>query len=134
MSLTTVRNKINTWLTPRWANLVNKQEAYKTTNGHYFQGLWTHTTDLEQTDALDGDTIPDNLASNPTDQPHDWRVLIGNIFDTLPLPARLRFDVYDGPQGKGWVACLQVKYKTDIYQRCKQVGPETDRTHNWRKL
>ena len=67
MSITTVRNKINDWLIPRWAWLEGKQSDYFTANGRYFQGLWTHTVELEQTDALNGDTIPDDLANHPAD-------------------------------------------------------------------
>ena len=129
MSLETTRNRIDDWLTPRWAWLTGKQDDYFTANGKYFQGLWTHTAEVDQTSEA-GDTIPDNLTSSPTDQPHTWQDAIGNTFDALPLPARLRLDVYDGPQGKGWSATLQVKYGGNIYERTKGVGPE-GRDQNW---
>ena len=132
MSLATVRDKIDNWLQPRWVWLSGKQDDYFTAHGHYFQGLWTHTGELIQTDALDGDTIPDNLTSSPTDQTHTWQDAVGNTLDALPLPARLRLDVYNGPDGMGWVAILQVKYQGNIYTRAKQVGPETEFTHDWR--
>jgi hypothetical protein len=134
MTITTIRTKIDDWLTPRWAWLTSKQDDYFTANGHYFQGLWTHTNELEQTDALDGDQIPDNLTSSPADQTHTWQHAVGNALDALPLPARLRLDVYEGPQGHGWVARLQVKYQGNIYERAKQVGPETHHTHTWQKI
>ncbi len=114
MSLATVRNKIDDWLTPKWANLANKQEIYFTANSRYFQGLWTHTVKIIQTDALNGDKLADKLAAKPTDQIHDWRDLIGTALDAILLPARLRIDVYDVPRGKGWAAKLQVEYKGDI--------------------
>lgn len=100
--------------------------------GYYFQGLWTHSTDVEQTDALDGDEIPDQLNQTPTDQTHDWTDLIQNAFDALPFPARLKIDCYEGPLGHGWVAVLHVKYQGNIYVRSKQVGPEEWRTHDWK--
>jgi len=132
MSIKTVRDRINDWLTPRWSTLVSKQEQYFANHGRYFQGLWTHA-EVEQTDDLRGDKLADGLASKPTDQPHDWRDFIGNALDSTKFPARLRIDVYDGPEGHGWQAVLEVKYKGNIYTRTKQVGPETYRTHGWQK-
>jgi hypothetical protein len=132
MSLATVRNKIDNWLTPRWANLVNKQETYKANHGHYFQGLWTHHNEIEQTDLLDGDVPPDRIEDSPTDTPHNWRELIQNAFDALPFPARLRIDVYEAPTGVGWFAVLHVRYQGTIYARAKGVGPEAAQyTYNW---
>jgi hypothetical protein len=130
MSLTTVRNKIDNWLAARWPWLVSKQETYFGIHGHYFQGFWTHSVILEQTDALDGDTIPDNLAAGPSDQVQRWVDLVQDAFDNLPFPARLKIDVYDGPQGKGWWATLQVLYKGNIYERSKGVGLE-DHDEAW---
>lgn len=134
MSLTTVRNKINDWLNPRWATLVTKQDDYFSTYARYFQGIWSHSSDLEQTDLLDGDTLADNLGGLPSDQVHDWRDYLGNTLDTLKFPCRLRIDVYEGPQGHGWQAVLQVLYKGDLYSRTQQVGPETSRTKSWGKV
>ena len=131
MSITTVRNRINNWLTPRWNHLANRQETYFAANGRYFQGLWTHAAEVEQTDALDGGHAATELAAKPTDQPHNWRDFIGNALDAIPFPARMRIDVYDGPQGHGWVATLQVRYKGKVYARAQQIGPETKRQHGW---
>ena len=57
--------------------------------------------------------------------------LVQNAFDALPLPARLRIDVYDGPLGQGWAATLQVLYSGTVYERTANVGPETWRTSTW---
>lgn len=131
MSLATVRTKIDDWLTPRWDNLVSRQETFFAARGKYFQGLWTHSGEVEQTDALNGDTVADRLTAHPTDQVQHWQDFIGNAFDALPLPARLRIDVYNGPQGWGWVATLRVLYNGNIYERSRNVGPETWRTQAW---
>jgi hypothetical protein len=124
MALSDVRDKINNWLAPRWSWLVSKQDTYFGNHGEYFQGLWTHSSEIEQTDALDGDQIPDQLDNMPTDRPHDWRVLVEDAFDALPLPARLRLDVYEGMEDKGWSATLQVLYQGKLYERTKGVGLE----------
>jgi len=129
MTIATVKTKINDWLAGRWVTLKARQETYYANNGHYFQGLWTHNAEVTQTDSLDN-TAADNLTSKPTDQTHTWRDFLSTSLDA-PIPARLKIDVYDGPKGKGWQAVLQVKYKNKIYQRTKQVGPESYRTHDW---
>lgn len=132
MSLTTVRNRVDNWLTAsRWQNLVDRQEAFLLAHGKYFQGKWTHAAIVTQTDALTGDTIPTALADHPHDQVQDWRNFTGNIFDALPFPCRLRIDVYQGPQGWGWVACLQVIYNGNTYERSRSVGPDASRTSAW---
>ena len=133
MSLTTVKNKINDWLDPRWDWLAGKQDDYFAIHGGYFQAFWTHTGEIIQTDALDGDMVPDNLTSHPSDQAATWQDAVGSALDSLLLPARMKIDVYEGPLGHGWTAALQVKYQGDIYERAKSVGPE-DRTHNWKKV
>ena len=131
MSLATVRQRVDDWLTPRWSWLVGKQNDFYALKGRYFQGKWTHTGDVTQTDVLDGDTLADALANHPTDQLEDWRELVGTALDSLPFPARLKLDVYDGPHGIGWQAVLDVMYNGNRYRRVQNVGPETWRTKNW---
>ena len=131
MTIKAVRDKVDNWLAPRWDWLVGKQEAYHTNHGHYFQGLWTHLAEIEQNDLLTGDTIPDNLTSKPSDQEHTWHDAVGGAFDSLPFPARLRLDVYDGTDGQGWVAKLEIIYAGNLYRRSKQVGSEQWRTKDW---
>lgn len=131
MSLASVSQRIDDWLTPKWSNLVNKQDDYFTAHGRYFQGLWTHANEIIQTDANDGDQLPDRLLNTPTDQRHTWIDFIATALTTLQFPARLRMDVYDGPRGKGWSATLQVRYEGTLYEKTQQVGLETYRTHDW---
>jgi hypothetical protein len=130
MSIQTVKDKIDNWLTPRWSWLVQKQEDYFATNGRYWQGLWSHSGDITQTDALDGDTVADALDDSPHDQTHTWRDALGNALDGVPFPARLRVDVYEGPLGHGWTAYLEVLYNGTRYVRSKGVGPHSV-TQGW---
>lgn len=135
MSLTTVRNRVDNWLTTaRWQMLVDQQAAFFLARGKYFQGRWTHTAQVEQTDALTGDTVADMLSDHPTDQAQHWQDIIGNALDGLPMPARLRIDVYNGPQGGGWAATLQVLYNGNVYERSRNIGPETWRTGAWHQV
>lgn len=133
MTIQIVRDRIDNWLAPRWSWLVGKQDTYFSSNGRYFQGLWTHTATVEQDDVVIMDEVPDNLSSKPHDQTHSWHDAVGSAFDSLPFPCRMKIDVYDGPQGHGWIATLQVLYKGDIYIRSKQVGPEIYHTQDWYK-
>ena len=132
MSIQIVKDRIDNWLAPRWSWLVGKQDDYFVSHGRYFQGLWTHTAEVEQDEVDVLDEVPNNLDSKPTDQTHTWRDAVGNAFDALPFPCRLRLDVYEGPQGHGWIAILEVLYQGEVYVRSKQVGPETHHTHDWR--
>jgi hypothetical protein len=150
MSETTVKDRVNTFLAGKWSALVDKQEFYYrpqiwTQNyidpeaeepipdgppvltqdgkgkGRYWQGLWSHTIHIDQTDALDQDAPADALTSSPTDQAEDWGEF-GTAFDGN-LPCRIRIDTYDGPSGQGWYATVQVRYMGTIYQRSKGYGP-----------
>lgn len=134
MTIQIVRDRIDNWLAPRWSWLVGKQDTYFDNHNTYFQGLWTHTSVVEQDGITQMDVVSDNLSSKPTDQPRTWHDAIGSAFDSLPFPCRLRIDVYDGPQGNGWVAVLEVLYGGDIYMRSKQVGPDEGFTHSWHKV
>ena len=129
-TLAQVKTKVNNWLTPKWANLVSKQDAYFAANGGYFQGRFTHSTDV---DGEAAERVPDKLDDHPTDQVHDWRDFTGNVFDVLSFPCRLQIDVYESPDGHGWSALLQVLYRGTVYERRKGVGPE-GRNHDWRKV
>ena len=79
--------------------------------------------------------LPDLLYSFPTDQ-------IGKSaqaqWDAAKLPvsldARVRVDVYDGPQGKGFVVIVQSQLNGATWQRSINYGPETYRDQGWTEL
>jgi hypothetical protein len=109
-------------LSGKWSTLTAKQDAYQTANSRYWQGLWSHTVHIDQTDALDQDAPADSLANSPTDQAESWSDEFGTAFDG-DLPCRIKIDTYDGPSGQGWFATVQVRYMGTIYQRSKGAGP-----------
>lgn len=134
MSLATVRNRVNAFLTARWPAIVSRQDDYFANHGRYWQGLWTHTATPDQT-SEDGDAPPDNLDSTPTDQPVSWRARWANALDSIPFPARLRIDVYESPEGHGWAATVQIRYGGKTYQRSQGVGPRAeDFTAGWARV
>lgn len=126
-TLNEVRTRVNDWLSVRWPTLVDRQEQYFANHGRYFQGLWTHSAEVE-----DGaDVAPDNLLLGPTDQAARWPDFI-----TLPnlLPCALRIDVYEGPDGHGWRITLRVKVAGNVYQRQAEVGPQGQEIGGWHQV
>jgi hypothetical protein len=131
MSLNTLQTKIDNFVNTHWATIVSAQEDYKIGEGHYFQGLTTHTGIIDNTDES-SDTVPDNLAAHPTDHAHDWTDLVGTSFNSLPFPGCLTINVYESPGGHGWLARLDVLYNAVVYERTWQVGNLTELAHDWR--
>lgn len=56
----------------------------------------------------------------------------------INLPAamrtRVRVDVYDGPQGRGYVIIAELEQNGSIFARAINVGPEERRGHDWRAV
>lgn len=129
-TLSQVRTRVDAWLADKWPVLVARQETYFANHGHYWQGVRTHTFDLNHTSQTDGDSSPDNLNSRPTDVEESWTTLFP-AWEGVSIPAVLKVDVYDGPLGKGWVATVWVAYNGTVYRRSRNVGPWTERTEAW---
>lgn len=128
-TLAQVKNTVDTWLAPKWTAIQNAQATYLANKGHYFQGLITHSASLPADGA---DATPDNTASaHPTDQADKWAAFIA-----LPaaFPCALIVDVYDGPQGTGYVAKVIVSVAGVLYTRTVQVGLETWRVVPWQQF
>jgi hypothetical protein len=133
LTLAEVRTKVDNWLAPRWQVVQDRQAAYFAANGRYWQGLRTHTFDLEYTSTVDAEAQADALDSAPTDQIENWLAVFPE-FGVTPIPAVLIVDVYDGPLGHGYVAQLWVKFNGNIYTRSAQVGPEDWRAAGWQQV
>ena len=128
---TTVRDKADAM----WANLAahvsDRQAAYLAANppeAGYFQGIRTHSP----TPGDGAEPAPDR-SRRPTDQVEDWNA----AGFTLPakMPAALAVHVYDGPQGKGYTAILEVLVAGRRWRRAESFGPEAaHRTHAWREI
>lgn len=125
-TLEEIKTIVNDKLTAIWPTVKSKQDNYFGTTGGYWQGLISHGTI-----PTDGTSTTPNIGTKtPTDQPDPWPATWRN--DSYPMAAR--FDVYDGPLGKGYVATVFVKVKTKIYSRARNVGPETWRTFGWKDV
>jgi len=151
-SLNQVKGRVNTWLEDTvWPVIVTRQEIYKDgvidhyeddgeggqypvyssqPHGTYWQGLKTHAIEPDHVTADYADTVPDLLDGQPSDQPVSWTGFIPEI--NLAMPCAFVIDVYDGPDGQGFVASVYARYNGTLYSRSQNSGPETWRTVDWR--
>jgi hypothetical protein len=132
-TLTQVRDTIDTFVTNRWPTIVARQENFRTNRGRYWQGLFTHTLAPAWTSAADGSSLGDRLSEGPGDQFSTWL----NVFPewaTELLPARVRIDVYDGPDGQGWVVTVEATHNGNLWRRVVNVGPESYRAQPWTQV
>lgn len=128
--MTNMTTAVQTFLTQQLPTFETKQAAYLSTNGRYFQGLPTHASLPAHTDTATPMPVATQLASRPTDQSEDWLTFLP-AWEGRPMPAMVRSDVYNGPQGKGYVLTLAVTYNGVQYRRAVHVGPEPSRGHDW---
>jgi hypothetical protein len=109
-----------------WAQLAERQAAYRRGRGRYWQGLDTPATLPEE----GADAAPDP-ARAPDDQAEDWAAA------GIVLPARLAgalaVHVYDGPDGQGYVLMARARRGGGVWAAARQAGPEGWRSHPWRE-
>lgn len=132
-TLAQLRTRVDDWLAARWPTVLARQDTFFANRGRYWQGLITHTVVPAHTTAADADTVADRLSFKPTDQAQSWLDVLAEL-SGIAFPAALAVDVYDGTQGKGYVATIFVRYNGTIYTRSKNVGPESYRDVAWQVL
>ena len=100
------------------------QAVFSSTKGGYWQGLKTGTAPKDGADEMP------SVTAVPTDQVEPWPI------DILasPMPMGLTVDVYDGPDGKGYVVRSEVQIGADVYTMASNVGPEKHREQAWAKV
>jgi hypothetical protein len=122
-----LRDLIDARLASMWQMLLIRQTLHYASYGSYFQGLVTHG--IIPADGVE--TFPDNAGSRPTDQVTNWHDFLSADLPTQ-LPMAIVINVYDGPRGKGFQACVYVYAAGQLYSRCKAIGPERlRRTIEW---
>lgn len=131
-TLQEARDKADNWLAARYPNLVSKQDNFFSTNGHYWQGLVTHTLNNvpNHTPSADGDSLADRGDDAPSDISENWNVAFPNLLN-LPIPAAIWIDAYNGPLGQGYIINVLVRFQGTWYHRSRNEGPETWRTIAW---
>ena len=122
---TIVEAKMNNLL----SQLSTIQPTYKGNEDRYWQGL-----SCVATIPADGGTVATDPTVKPTDQTENWSNVNGvnnGVTLDVSLPVSLQVDVYDGPNGQGYVVIGQVEEAGRIYQKSVNVGAETFREHDW---
>lgn len=128
--------EVDAWLDANIAEIDKRQQIYLDQNRTYWQGLSTHTTELAYDEFSTKEQIakePDNFAAKPTDQQAGWSDIFPE-FAVEKLPATIRIDVYDSPEGSGYTISLSLTYKDLLFVRTVQFGPETWREHYWTQI
>jgi hypothetical protein len=130
-TLQEIKDIADSWLAARWPTVQSRQATYASNHGgRFFQGLRTHGT--FPTDAVAA--LADLLDSHPTDQAETWNDAIAGLPANWPIA--LVMDVYNGPEGWGYVGhvFVYVSQLDRIYTRSQNVGSETWRTSPWREV
>lgn len=124
------RAKVDTQIDAVLPTITVKANNFFAANGRYWQALRTHSVP-----PLDGvDENPDVGIKAPTDQGDGWPIALRN----RQYPMAISVDVYDGPQGKGWVVVItsRVTEGAEIvtWVRVVNIGPEIWREQPWAVL
>ena len=107
-------------------SIAAQQNIYFSTNGRYFQGLFTSS----EIPADGADVVP-NGGTNPHDQGDTW-----NDFG-LSLPGqmkiRMRCDTYVVGGAHGFIVIGEVRQAGILYRRAENHGPSSEdrKAHNW---
>lgn len=123
----TVKLDIDGALTDHLAKLLAFEADYFNTHGRFFQALDSHTTPPD-----DGKLIaPDQLSAGPTDQVEKDDYLWQQLALDPALPYSSRVDVYQGPEGWGYVLTVSAVLDKQLWERAVNTGPEAWREQPW---
>lgn len=116
-------------LDPYFNPVVEKIGSYQVTfydqRGGFAQVLPIYSSAPTEGIAL----YPDKLLAAPDDGVSGntlWQQL-----GLLSFPADIRVDVYDGPNGKGYIVTFEARFNGQLWQRAFNSGPEKYRDANW---
>lgn len=133
-TLVQMRNAVDTFVTNKWPTIVARQENFRANRGRYWQGLTTHLTPPAHTSSADGSVVGDRLAQSPDDQQFSTWLNVFPEWLAEVLPATVRVDTYDGPEGMGWVLTVEAIHNGIRWSRSQNVGPESHRTQGWHQV
>lgn len=113
-----------------------EENTYLTEQNRYLQGLISHTVIPQHSGTGRGaDATPDNLIAVISDQPHTLDNRLPPGIKGQKWPCAVVLDVYQGPQGWGWVATLMFRHTAtpgQVHERAINFGPETYRNFGWK--
>jgi len=97
--------KITTFTQSVVGTIKTYQDQFFVANGRYFQGLWL--LGPVQVDGTTDITVVNTSA--PSDFPYTWKDFAPTVFkNTLKIPVNIRIDVYQSPDGWGWIFTAEV--------------------------
>lgn len=137
-TLVQVRNAVDARLANLWVNqVVPRQTQYASNHGgRFWQGLITTAITLLPNNPNDANNVFLEVApilnTHPTDQAETWLDNAINLEATIPMAVQM--DVYDGPQGKGFVGTVWARWNGNTYSRSQNSGPESFRTLAWAQV
>jgi hypothetical protein len=109
-------------------HLIAFQDAYLLEHGQYYQSLESHDS------APDTLMPPTGLEDHPTYQDDD----LGVLWSYAELPYELAWsfsvNVYDGPDGQGYVLNVTTILDGNKYGVSANFGPETYRGQEWHEV
>lgn len=122
------RAAIDAAIIQHWTKINNWMNNYAAgRGGHYFQALRSHST-VPANGQL---AAPDRLSARPTDQTESLAALWSGADLPGAVPFALTINVYDGPQGRGWEAVIEMLDGAQLWRRVVNSGPEVYRESAW---
>jgi len=122
-----VKFEIDSAAVAHLSKLSDFETAYKAGHRNFYQQLWSNSVTPADGAAL----APDLLNAGPTDQAEK----LADFLAAAQLPATMEYaskvDVYDGPDGPGYVLSLRVILAGQLWQRSINTGPEAWRDQAW---
>lgn len=106
-------------------SIIEVQARYFAEHGRYWQGLPTHSLTPTAGDPLSTDIA----MTHPTDQAETWADIGAYLPDLMNVS--LRVDVYESPEGHGYVVVAETMITETTWTRSINFGPETWRTATW---
>lgn len=127
-----VQNAVDGRLNGLWNAIEDNQSDYLTEHGRHFQGRQTHSVAPAHSNAGGLQTAAgDLLNDHPTDQTTTWNDFLP-VMNGLAVEMSLTINVYNGPQGWGFVGVVRIIHNSTTYERAENSGPETWRAYDWR--
>jgi len=127
MTVEQVQQMIDARLNAQLNRIRSAQAAHKDEHGRYWQGLPTHAEPPRDGSDVDPDRWNDKAPGHSL----SWRD-IGGVSNRMM--SQMWIDIYNGPQGKGYVVTLRFRHGLDEWTRSINTGPETFKEQPWTKV
>lgn len=122
-----VKLEVDQALSEHLAKLLDFQTQFFKTYGRFYQALDSHSEP-----PADGKLVPpDLLDTKPTNETEKSADLWQQLTLDPALPYSSRVDVYQGPEGWGYVLTVSATLNKETWERSINTGPERYREQGW---